>query len=169
MKFTYRPSFRDNFHGALFATWGTPRRAAKSALFFLVSSAIIVVAIVWTRLPPHITALIVLLVAVAWGALFTYSFCALIAVLVTRRQRTKGHAEIVVSDEVLERRVGEANLKLQWSGISHIHETRRTFIMFEGDNPVFAVEKSAVESRDTLRSLREFLRGKKPGRYLKDA
>jgi len=167
-KLTYRPNFGDAFYGILYGFWGTPRRVLISLLMALVFGASLAFGLGAARMPLQVTVMFALAAAIAWSVLFTFAFGAVMAAYIVKIQRRKGDTQIVVTDDWIERVSGGMSLRLQWTDVSRINETRHAFFMFDAKRPVFAIEKSAVTSESTLSALRKFLRTKKPGRYVSD-
>jgi hypothetical protein len=103
VKFTYAPSFRDNLHGLMLGFWGSPARIFRSVAMCVIFGLFAAAAIRNAGLPWSRAILAATAAAVSWGILFTAGFGAAFALLLTRRQRAIGPAEIVVSEEGLER------------------------------------------------------------------
>ena len=162
MKFTYAPSFRDNLHGFMLGFWGSPGRVFRSASMCAIFGLFAAAAIRSAGLPWSRAALVAIVAAASWGFLFTVGFGSAFALLLTRRQRAIGPAEIVVSEEGLERSTARHAVKLGWDEVSHVRETRRAFLLYDAEHPVFAVEKSAIPSAAEVASLRRFLQERKP-------
>jgi len=162
MKFTYAPSFGDNLHGLMLGFWGSPRRIFRSVAMCVIFGLFAAAAIRNAGLPWPRAALAAIAAAVSWGLLFTAGFGAALALLLTRRQRAIGPAQIVVSEEGLERSTARFAMKLGWDEVSHVRETRRAFLLYDAEHPVFAVEKSAIRSPAEMAALRRFLRERKP-------
>ena len=165
MKFAYAPSFRDNFHGLMLGFWGSPARIFRSTAMCVIFGLFAAAAIRNAGLPWTQAALAAIAAAVSWGVLFTAGFGAAFALLLTRRQRAIGPAEIVVPEDGLERSTARHAVKLGWDEVSHVRETRRAFLLYDSEHPIFAVEKSAIPSREEVAALRRFLRARKPGIY----
>jgi hypothetical protein len=165
VRFTYTPNFRDNFHGVLYGFWGTRKAAIRSALFGLLFGTLFLFVLWNLELPRLVLLFLVLAASALWIALFTLGAGAWLAALVTRRQRAMGPVEVVVSDELLRRRQGSTSVEQLWSGVSWVKETNRAFLMFDGDRPIFSIEKSCVPTSSDLGRLRQYLREKKPGQY----
>jgi YcxB-like protein len=162
---TYQPRFEDYFHGVMYGFWGTPARALKSGLLSLVFGVALIAAFWHMRLPLHWYAIIGVGAGAAWAAFFTLVFGAWLAGSLMRRDRAKGETQIIVSDEGVERKLGASTVSLKWSGISHVDETTRLFMLYDAERPVFSIEKSALASAEDLRALRNFLRQRKPGSF----
>lgn len=168
MNFTYQPNFRDTYHGVLFSFWGTPRRALNGVLFGLVFGAL-VAWVLWDQSLSIQSKVLLSITAVAlWIVGFSFIFGALMALLITSRQRARGNDVIQLTDQWVERVSGTFSIKQEWSGIERITETPRVFWLCDASRPVFSIEKSAVPDQAQLRSLRHFLRQKKPGRFFPD-
>ena len=75
---------------------------------------------------------------------------------------------IVVSEEGVARSTAAHAVKLAWEEVSHVRETRRAFLLYDAEHPVFAVEKSAIPSGDEVAAVRRFLQERKPGIYRRD-
>jgi YcxB-like protein len=168
VKFTYAPSFRDNLHGLMLGFWGSPARIFRSVAMCVIFGLFAAAAIRNAGLPWSRAILAAIAAAVSWGVLFTAGFGAAFALLLTRRQRAIGPAEIVVSEEGVERSTARHAVKLGWEDVSHVRETRRAFLLYDAEHPIFAVEKSAIPSREDISALRRFLRERKPGIYRPD-
>lgn len=162
MKFTYAPSFRDNLHGLMLGFWGSPARIFRSAAMCVIFGLFAAAAIRNAGLPWSRAILAATAAAVSWGILFTAGFGSAFALLLTRRQRAIGPAQIVVSEEGLERSTARFAVKLAWDEVSHVRETRRAFLLYDAEHPVFAVEKSAIPSPSEMAALRRFLQERKP-------
>lgn len=164
LEFRYEPNFGDNFHGVLLGFWGTPAGAGRSLLMCVAFGAVFFGGLLLLQVPPAFAAFLSLLASIGWGVLFSVGFGAWVAAALTRRQRAIGPARILVTGEGLERVTRSASVKRSWDGIARIVETHRAFLLFEGADPVFAIEKSAVKTEDELGALRELLRERVPVR-----
>ncbi|HET9470571.1 MAG TPA: YcxB family protein, partial [Usitatibacter sp.] len=169
MKFTYAPGFRDNLHGLMLGFWGSPGRIFRSVAMCAIFGLFAAAAIRNAGLPWPRAILTAIAAAVSWGVLFTAGFGSAFALLLTRRQRAIGPAEIVVSEEGLRRSTARHAVKLGWDEVSHVRETRRAFLLYDGEHPVFAVEKSAIPSRSEMAALRRFLQERKPTKGVRHA
>jgi HAMP domain-containing protein len=168
VKFTYAPSFRDNLHGLLLGFWGSPARIFRSTAMCVIFGLFAAAAIRNAGLPWTQAVLAATAAAVSWGVLFTAGFGAAFALLLTRRQRAIGPAAIVVSEDGLERSTARHAVKLGWDEVSHVRETARAFLLYDSEHPVYAIEKSAIPSREELAAMRRFLRERKPGIYRRE-
>lgn len=164
--FRYEPNYLDNFHAVILALWGTRARTMRSALTCLMFGVFGAMLLWLAGMPRDLFAPAVLMLAVAWGVFVTAGLGGWQSWLLTRRQRAIGPAEIRVSDAALERSTRVASVRKEWDAIAWVEETRRAFLLHDANQPVFAIEKSAVGSRQELDSLRAYLRSRKPGRYL---
>jgi hypothetical protein len=168
VKFTYAPSFRDNLHGLMLGFWGSPARIFRSVAMCVIFGLFAAAAIRNAGLPWSRAILAATAAAVSWGILFPAGFGAAFALLLTRRQRAIGPAEIVVSEEGLERSTARHAVKLGWDDVCHVRETRRAFLLYDAEHPIFAVEKSALGAEEVA-AVRRFLRERKPGIYQRDS
>lgn len=168
MDFTYQPNFRDNFHAAIFSFWGTPTRALRSALVCTMFGLFLFVFLRSVGYSAQGAIVAALAGAAGWALVFSIAFSAWLAWSIVKRQRSRGPARISVTAEGVERSSGSASLRVAWEGVARIDETRHAFYLYDESRPVFAIEKSALASREELRALREFLRERKPGRYFRD-
>ena len=169
MNFTYQPNFRDSYHGVLFGFWGTSRRALNSVLFGLIFGILIGWVLWYQPVPTYLKILLALFAGVLWIVGFSFLFGLIIAWLTTSRQRARGNDVIQLNDQWVERTSGTLSIKQEWSGVERITETPRVFLLWDKSRPIFSIEKSAVPDEAQLRSLRHWLRGKKPGDFLQDA
>jgi hypothetical protein len=164
LHFTYHPSFRDNYHAALFSSWGNARRAARSVLVCAMFGLFLFVFLGATGYPVRVAVAAALLGAIGWAFVFSFAFSAWLAWSLLKRQRAIGPARITVTDEGLERSTTDATSRVAWERIVRVEETAHAFFLYDASRPVFAIEKSAVAPTE-IATLREFLRTRKPGRY----
>lgn len=157
MDFRYQPNFADNFHGVVLGIWGNRPSAVRYGVMCLGTGALVLVGLAAFGVPLLAAVLLGVVATLAWAALFTFGFGAWIAATLTRRQRAIGTARIVVTEEGLERITRAASTRQSWDAIVRIVETRRAFLFYDAEDPVFAIEKSAVETADELAALRRFL------------
>lgn len=165
LNFTYRPNFRDNFHAALFSSWGTARRAARSVLVCAMFGLFLFVFLGATGYPARVAVAAAVLGAIGWALVFSFAFSAWLAWSLLKRQRAIGPARIVITDEGLERSTANAASRVEWERIERVEETAHAFFLYDAARPVFAIEKSAVGAAGRIGALRQFLRARKPGRY----
>ena len=161
--FTYVPNFADNFHGVVLALWGHRAARMRSGLTCLMFGLFASLILWLAGMPPRSVAPAAGLLAVAWGLFVTFAIGGYQTVLLTRRQRAIGPAEIRVSDEGLRRATRAGSLDLEWDAVARVEETGRVFLLHGATKPVFAIEKSAVRSPAELAGLREFIRARVPG------
>jgi hypothetical protein len=168
VEFTYEPNFSDNFHGVLFGFWGTRARAVRSVVTCVVVGVLSGLLLWASGLSLGLVIVLAVIASVAWGALFTVGLAAILAASLTKRHRAIGASQIVVTPEGIERISGASSVRKAWSDIARVEETKRVFFLYDAENPVFAIEKSAVGEGEALGRLRQFLRERKPGAYLGD-
>ena len=164
--FTYHPNFADNFHGLLLGLWGTRARTMRSGLTCLMFGVFSALLFWVTGMPPGAVAPAALVFAVIWGLFVTFVVGGWQAGLLTRRQRAIGPAEIRVSEAGVERTTRRAQVTHPWDAIAFVDETRRAFFLYDTTQPLFAIEKSALQGPGQVEALRGYLRERKPGNYL---
>lgn len=169
LNFTYHPNFRDNFHAAVYSFWGTRRRALRSALVCAMFGLFLFVFLGAAGYPSGAAIAAGLLGAVGWALVFSFGFSAWLAWSLAKRQRAIGPARIAIGDEGLERSTAHATSRVAWEGVVRVEETAHAFFLYDASRPVFAIEKSAVETPAQIAALREILRARKPGRYRGEA
>lgn len=164
--FTYTPNFADNFHGVVLGLWGTRSRSLRSGLTCLMFGVFAALLLWLTGMPPAAVAPAALVFAAAWGLFITAGIGGWQSLLLTRRQREIGPAEIRLTDQGVERLTRAGSVRHAWDSITWVLETHRAFFLYDDRQPVFAIEKSALGSRHELDSLRAYLKALKPGDYL---
>ena len=163
LRLTFRPNFGDASHGILYGFWGTPRRALVSLAMGLVFGAAMAYAIAGATAPLRVVLVAAAIGAIAFSVLFTFGFGAAMAAYLVNLQRRKGDHAIVLTGEGVERSAGGMVVKLPWTEVSRVVETRRAFLLYDTSRPTLSIEKSAAPSLRALHELRAFLRARKPG------
>jgi len=155
--FTYTPNLADNFHGVVLGLWGTRARTIRSGLACLMFGVFAALLLWLAGMPPGSVAPAALLFAVAWGLFITVGLGGYQSMLLTRRQKMIGPAEIRVSEEGLERSTRAGHVKVRWDDLRGLQETGRAFLLYDETHPVFAIEKSALASPAEVQAVRGFI------------
>jgi hypothetical protein len=169
----WHPTLKDAYYSLRLGFWGTPARSLRSVILLFVVPAVLFGTLLNFAMHPSLslgaTVLAGIAFGLAWGVLFAFAFGAWLARFVVKTQRAKGDPQrIVVTHEAVERILSESRITHPWSAISRIEETPLAFLLCGPSGPIAGIEKSGITSDAELRTLRSFLRAKKPGMYLDD-
>lgn len=167
----WRPTLKDAYYSLRLGFWGTPARSIRSVILLFAVPAVLFGTLLNFAVHPQpslgVTILAAIAFGLAWGVLFAFAFGAWLARFIVKTQRAKGDPQqIVVTHEAVERVLNDSKITHPWSAISRIEETPLAFLLCGPAGPVAGIEKSGITSDAELRTLRSFLRAKKPGRYL---